>query len=86
MNKKLAVLMVTAFVDMMGGAIVFPQIPFFAERVIGHGPLWTALELRGAGRKGLRGRSADHDVRHRAARERAILGTQSRTRSGGVPR
>ena len=46
---KLVVLLVTAFVDMMGGAIVFPQIPFFAERVIGHGPLWTALNAIGLG-------------------------------------
>jgi MFS family permease len=52
MNRKLAVLMVTAFVDMMGGALVFPQIPFFAERVIGHGPLWTALNSVGLGGKG----------------------------------
>jgi MFS family permease len=53
MNKKLAVLMVTAFVDMMGGAIVFPQLAFFAERVIGHGPLWTAMNSVGLGGKGV---------------------------------
>ena len=45
--------MVTAFVDMMGGAIVFPQMPFFAQRVIGHGPLWTALNAVGLGGKGM---------------------------------
>src|SRR5881394_3886956 len=50
---KLVVLLVTAFVDMMGGAIVFPQIPFFAERVIGHGPLWTALNAVGLGGVGV---------------------------------
>jgi MFS family permease len=53
MNKKLFVLMVTAFVDMIGNAIVFPQLPFFAERVIGHGPLWTALNSVGLGGKGM---------------------------------
>src|ERR1035437_4010938 len=41
---KLVVLLVTAFVDMLGGAIVFPLIPFLAQKVIGHGPLWTALD------------------------------------------
>lgn len=46
---KLIVLMVTAFVDMMGGLIVFPLIPFYAERMIGHGPIWTALNAIGMG-------------------------------------
>jgi len=50
---KLVVLLVTAFVDMMGGAIVFPQIPFFAQRVIGHGPLWTAMNAVGLGGVGV---------------------------------
>ncbi|HEY2850876.1 MAG TPA: MFS transporter [Gemmatimonadaceae bacterium] len=49
---KLVVLLVTAFVDMLGGAIVFPLLPFFAERVIGHGPLWTALNAIGLGGAG----------------------------------
>jgi MFS family permease len=49
---KLVVLLVTAFVDMLGGAIVFPLLPFLAERVIGHGPLWTALNSVGLGGKG----------------------------------
>ncbi len=46
---RLVVLMVTAFVDMMGGLIVFPLIPFYAERMLGHGPLWTALNAMGLG-------------------------------------
>ena len=50
---KLVVLLVTAFVDMMGGAIVFPLIPFFAKRVIGHGPLWSALNALGLGGVGV---------------------------------
>jgi hypothetical protein len=49
---KLVVLMVTAFVDMMGGLIVFPLIPFYAERTLGHGPLWTALNAVGLGGSG----------------------------------
>lgn len=49
---KLVVLLVTAFVDMLGGAIVFPLLPFLAERVIGHGPLWTVLNSVGLGGKG----------------------------------
>jgi MFS family permease len=49
---KLVVLLVTAFVDMLGGAIVFPLLPFFAEKVIGHGPLWTALNSLGLGGAG----------------------------------
>ncbi len=46
---KLVVLMVTAFVDMMGGLIVFPLVPFYAKRLIGHGPVWTALDAIGLG-------------------------------------
>jgi MFS family permease len=49
---KLVVLMVTAFVDMMGGLIVFPLIPFYAARTLGHGPLWTALDSVGLGGTG----------------------------------
>jgi MFS family permease len=49
---KLVVLLVTAFVDMLGGAIVFPLLPFFAEKVIGHGPLWTLLNSVGLGGPG----------------------------------
>ena len=50
---KLVVLLVTAFVDMLGGAIVFPLIPFLAQKVIGHGPLWTALDSVGLGGVGV---------------------------------
>jgi multidrug resistance protein len=46
---KLVVLMVTAFVDMMGGLIVFPLLPFYAERMLGDGPLWRGLNAIGLG-------------------------------------
>lgn len=49
---RLVVLMVTAFVDMMGNLIVFPLVPFFAQRVLGHGPLWTLLDKVGMGGEG----------------------------------
>ena len=49
---KLVVLMTTAFVDMMGGLIVFPLLPFYAERMLGRGPLWTALNAVGLGGSG----------------------------------
>jgi MFS family permease len=44
--------MVTAFVDMMGGLIVFPLVPFYAKRFLGHGPIWTALNSLGLGGEG----------------------------------
>ncbi|MBM4193188.1 MAG: MFS transporter [Gemmatimonadetes bacterium] len=49
---RLVVLMVTAFVDMMGNLIVFPLVPFYAQRVLGHGPLWTFLDSIGLGGEG----------------------------------
>lgn len=49
---KLVVLLVTAFVDMLGGAIVFPLLPFLAKKVIGHGPLWSMLDSIGLGGEG----------------------------------
>jgi MFS family permease len=49
---RLVVLMVTAFVDMMGNLIVFPLVPFYAKRVLGHGPLWTFLDSIGMGGEG----------------------------------
>lgn len=49
---RLIVLMVTAFVDMMGNLIVFPLIPFYAERMLGHGPLWHTLNAIGLGGAG----------------------------------
>lgn len=49
---RLIVLMATAFVDMMGNLIVFPLVPFYAQRVLGHGPLWTALNAIGLGGEG----------------------------------
>jgi MFS family permease len=44
--------MVTAFVDMMGGLIVFPLLPFYAERMLGRGPLWSGLNAIGLGGSG----------------------------------
>jgi MFS family permease len=52
MNRKLAVLMVTAFVDMMGVLIVAPLLPFVTTELIGHGPLWTVLNSLGFGGPG----------------------------------
>lgn len=49
---RLVILMVTAFVDMMGNLIVFPLVPFYAKRLLGHGPLWTALDAIGLGGEG----------------------------------
>lgn len=49
---RLIVLMVTAFVDMMGNLIVFPLLPFYAERMLGRGPLWHALDAIGLGGAG----------------------------------
>ena len=46
---RLVILMVTAFVDMMGGLIVFPLVPFYAKRFLGHGPLWSVLDGVGLG-------------------------------------
>ena len=49
---KLVVLMVTAFIDMMGVLMVIPLLPFYAKRMLGHGPLWTALNAIGFGGSG----------------------------------
>jgi MFS family permease len=49
---KLVVLMVTAFIDMMGVLMVIPLLPFYAKRMLGHGPLWTALNAIGFGGAG----------------------------------
>ena len=49
---KLIVLMVTAFIDMMGVLMVIPLLPFYAKRMLGHGPLWTALNYVGFGGEG----------------------------------
>ncbi len=46
---KLIILMVTAFVDMMGILMVIPLLPFYATRMLGHGPLWTVLNAVGMG-------------------------------------
>jgi MFS family permease len=53
MNRKLAVLMVTAFVDMMGILIVAPLLPFVAKEMLGHGPIWTALNAVHLGGEGM---------------------------------
>jgi MFS family permease len=49
---KLVVLMVTAFIDMMGVLMVIPLLPFYAKRMLGHGPLWMALNAIGFGGSG----------------------------------
>ncbi len=46
---KLVILMVTAFIDMVGVLMVLPLLPFYATRFLGHGPLWTALDAIGMG-------------------------------------
>ncbi len=49
---KLVVLMVTAFVDMVGLLMVLPLLPFYATRFVGRGPLWQALDSVGMGGEG----------------------------------
>ena len=49
---KLVVLMVTAFVDMVGLLMVLPLLPYYAKRFVGHGPLWEALNSVGMGGEG----------------------------------
>ena len=44
--------MVTAFLDMVGLLMVLPLLPFYAQRFVGHGPLWHALDAIGMGGKG----------------------------------
>jgi multidrug resistance protein len=46
---KLVVLMVTAFIDMVGVLMVLPLLPFYATRFLGHGPLWSLLDAVGMG-------------------------------------
>jgi multidrug resistance protein len=46
---KLVILMVTAFVDMVGVLMVLPLLPFYATRFLGHGPLWSMLDAIGMG-------------------------------------
>jgi len=50
---KLAVLMVTAFVDMMGILIVAPLLPFVTTKLLGKGPLWSLLDAMGMGGTGM---------------------------------
>jgi multidrug resistance protein len=50
---KLIILMVTAFVDMVGNLMVLPLLPFVAKGFLGRGPLWTALDKIGAGGPGV---------------------------------
>jgi MFS family permease len=49
---KLVILMVTAFVDMVGLLMVLPLLPFYAQRFVGQGPLWRALDAVGLGGQG----------------------------------
>lgn len=44
--------MVTAFVDMVGLLMVLPLLPYYAQRFVGHGPLWEALNTVGLGGEG----------------------------------
>ncbi|MBX3134247.1 MAG: MFS transporter [Gemmatimonadaceae bacterium] len=44
--------MVTAFVDMVGLLMVLPLLPFYAQRFVGHGPFWSALNAVGMGGEG----------------------------------
>jgi multidrug resistance protein len=50
---KLTVLMVTAFVDMMGILIVAPLLPFVTTEHLGDGPLWSVLNAIGLGGSGM---------------------------------
>lgn len=50
---KLAILMVTAFVDMMGILIVAPLLPFVSTNLLGRGPIWRALDAVGLGGGGM---------------------------------
>jgi multidrug resistance protein len=49
---KLVILMVTAFIDMVGVLMVLPLLPFYATRFLGHGPLWSMLDAIGMGGSG----------------------------------
>ena len=49
---KLVVLMVTAFLDMVGLLMVLPLLPFYAKRFVGHGVLWQGLDAVGMGGEG----------------------------------
>ena len=49
---KLVVLMVTAFMDMVGLLMVLPLLPFYAIRFVGDGPLWRVLDAIGMGGEG----------------------------------
>jgi MFS family permease len=49
---KLVVLMVTAFMDMVGLLMVIPLLPFYAKRFVGEGPLWRGLDAVGMGGEG----------------------------------
>ena len=49
---KLVVLMVTAFMDMVGLLMVLPLLPFYAKRFVGEGPLWRGLDALGMGGEG----------------------------------
>ena len=49
---KLAILMVTAFVDMVGLFLVLPLLPFYATRLAGEGVLATVLRAIGLGGTG----------------------------------
>ncbi len=50
--RGLVMLMVTAFVDMVGVLMVIPLLPFYTKRLLGGGPLWQALDALGMGGEG----------------------------------
>lgn len=49
---KLVVLMITAFMDMVGLLMVLPLLPYYATRFVGKGPVWRALDAIGMGGEG----------------------------------
>ena len=49
---KLVVLMVTAFMDMVGLLMVLPLLPYYATRFVGHGPLWRVFDSLNMGGEG----------------------------------
>ena len=63
MRKSLAVLMTTAFVDMLGFAMIFPLLPFYALRLGGHpwivGPLVASFSIAQLASSPLWGRVSD---------------------------
>lgn len=51
-QTRLIILMVTAFMDMVGLLMVLPILPFYTRRMLGQGPLWHFLDSLGMGGEG----------------------------------